>query len=83
MTEFAHEINCRGVVEVVTDYIEEALSLQEMQVVDRHLEGCEGCRRYLDQMRLTVQALGELRDEDVPPEMRERLLGAFREIKRR
>jgi predicted anti-sigma-YlaC factor YlaD len=82
MTDFATELNCRGVVEVVTDYLEGTLSPMLAQTVERHLESCEGCRRYVEQMRITVRTVGRLRDEDVPHEIREWLLEAFRELTR-
>ena len=83
MADFTTEINCRGIVEVVTDYLEGALSAAEEEVVERHLVSCDGCRRYLDQMRITIATLGRLSERDVPSEMRERLLGAFRELRQR
>ena len=82
MAEARTEIDCRGIVEVVTDYLEGALTSADERVVDRHLDTCEGCRRYLAQMRATIGALGRLREDDVPDEMRERLLAAFRELTR-
>jgi anti-sigma factor RsiW len=83
MADFGHKINCRGIVEVVTDYLEDALSPAEVEVIDRHLAVCEGCRRYLAQMRITIATLGGLGDDDVPLELRTRLLDAFRELNAR
>jgi predicted anti-sigma-YlaC factor YlaD len=80
MGDLKADINCRGVVEIVTDYLEGAMSPGDVQIVDRHLATCDGCRRYLDQMRSTIATLGRLRDDDVPEEMRESLIAAFREI---
>jgi anti-sigma factor RsiW len=83
MADLSTEINCRGLVEVVTDYIEGALTPAQAAVVERHLETCEGCRRYLAQMRVTIATLGRLREDDVPDEMRQRLRAAFRELTKR
>jgi anti-sigma factor RsiW len=83
MGDLQADINCRGVVEIVTDYLEGALTPGDTEIVDRHLATCEGCRRYLAQMRTTIATLGQLRDEDVPGEMRESLIAAFREIRPR
>jgi anti-sigma factor RsiW len=83
MTDFASELNCRGVVEIATDYLEGTLSPALAEAVERHLEACEGCRRYVEQMRITVRTVGRLRDEDLPFEIRERLLAAFRELTHR
>jgi predicted anti-sigma-YlaC factor YlaD len=83
MADPANWLECRDVVEVVTDYLEGALSVSDALLIDRHLAGCEGCRRYLQQMRITLDALGRLGEDDVPVEMRQRLLAAFREVTRR
>jgi predicted anti-sigma-YlaC factor YlaD len=82
MTDARNWLECRGVVEVVTDYLEGALSLSDTMLIDSHLESCEGCRRYLLQMRMTIDTVGRLGEDDVPAEMRERLLAAFREVRR-
>ena len=43
-----------------------------------HLAVCDGCADYLDQMRLTVLALGELPADRLPDSARDALLRAFR-----
>jgi len=83
MGDLQADINCRGVVEIVTDYLEGALAPDDIQIVDRHLATCDGCRRYLAQMRTTIATLGRLREDDVPDEMRKSLIAAFREIRPR
>lgn len=75
----AAEMTCRELVELVTDYLEERLSPAERARFDAHLEICEGCRAYLDQMRATVRALGRLPEDTLPPELEERLMRAFRD----
>jgi len=82
MADPINEINCRSLVELVSDYLDETLAPADVEVFEHHLEGCEGCRRYLHQMRTTIRTVGRLREEDVPAEMRERLLGVFRALKR-
>jgi anti-sigma factor RsiW len=72
-------ISCRELVELVTDYIEGRLATRDRRRVDRHLAGCDGCTRYLDQVRTTIRLTGELRDEDLAPELRRRLLAALRD----
>jgi anti-sigma factor RsiW len=72
------ELTCRELVELVTDYLEDALPDHERMRFEDHLTGCTGCRRYLDQMRLTVRAAGHLREDDLSPAARDDLLTAFR-----
>jgi anti-sigma factor RsiW len=75
------DIPCRQIVELITDYLEGALASDEMLVVERHLAMCQGCTAYLEQMRLTIRATGAL-DDDVPPEVMEPLVAAFRNLRR-
>jgi anti-sigma factor RsiW len=82
MTESAEHITCQEVVELVTDYVEGALPTDETALFEQHLNFCDGCVWYVEQMRMTVAAVGRIREEEVPAETRERLLTAFREWKR-
>ncbi len=82
MAESHEHITCSEVVELVTDYFERALPPDEAALFEQHLNFCDGCETYVDQMRATVETVGRVREEDVPPETRERLLTAFRDWKR-
>ena len=73
------ELACDEVVELVTDYLEGALSPGETALFEEHVSDCEGCERYLEQMRTTIATVGRIGEADVPPAMRERLLAAFRD----
>jgi predicted anti-sigma-YlaC factor YlaD len=76
------EITCHELVELVTEYLEEAMAPSDRARLDLHLTGCLSCRRYLDQMRKTISAVGEIPEETVTPEAREDLLEVFRAWKR-
>ena len=82
MTESTEHITCQEVVELVTEYFERALSPDEAALFEQHLNFCEGCDWYVDQMRTTVEAAGKLEEEELAPEFRDRLMTAFREWKR-
>jgi anti-sigma factor (TIGR02949 family) len=75
-------VSCQEVVELVTDYLERALPEADAAVFEQHLNFCDGCVWYVDQVRKTVAAVGELSAEDVPEEMKARLMTAFRDWKR-
>lgn len=72
------ELTCKEVVEIVTDYLEGALSTEERARFERHLAGCDGCGNYLQQMRETIRLTGMLTQEQIPSAQRERLREAFR-----
>ena len=78
----AEHITCQEVVELVTDYLERALPADETSLFEQHIDFCDGCKVYVEQMRTTVATVGRVTEEDVPPETRERLVTAFREWKR-
>jgi len=63
------EIPCQEVVELVTDYLEGALSRRDRRRFEHHLAGCPHCTAYLQQMRETLRLTGELVPEDLSPEM--------------
>ena len=74
----ADELACDEAVEIITDYLEGAMSKRDAKRLERHAETCPGCTEYLEQMRTIAASLGGLTDESLSPEMRDRLLAAFR-----
>lgn len=78
----AEELSCQELVELITAYLEHALAPSERARFEAHLRGCDGCRNYLGQMRLTIATLGTLPPQTIPPTVRGRLLDAFRDWKR-
>ena len=78
----AEHVSCQEVVELVTDYLEQALPPEEASLFEQHINFCDGCEWYLDEMRATIATVGRVREEDVPAETRDRLMAAFREWRR-
>jgi anti-sigma factor RsiW len=76
-----NDLTCQELVELVTDYLEGALSASERARFERHISGCPHCTTYLEQMRITIRTLGRLPEEMVPPVARDALLSAFRDWK--
>jgi predicted anti-sigma-YlaC factor YlaD len=72
------ELTCREMVELVSDYLEEALPDHDRALFEQHLVLCDGCTAYLDQMRRTVALIGRLRDHVIDRPTRDRLLQTFR-----
>lgn len=81
MTNPPAELTCQELVELVTDYLEQALPPEEQARFEAHLAGCRGCRTYVEQMRQTIAVVGTLTEETIPPPAREDLLTAFRHWK--
>jgi len=78
----AEHVTCQEVVELVSDYLDQALAPEEASLFEQHVNFCDGCDWYLDQMRSTVATVGRITEADVPPQTRDKLLAAFREWKR-
>ena len=71
------ELTCQELVEIVTEYLEGALALGERSRFERHLVYCPGCVYYLEQMRKTIELVGELTEDSIPPEVEEGFLQVF------
>ena len=72
-------MNCDEFVELVTGYLDGSLDPATERRFVEHLAECDGCDRYLDQIRATINALGHLPAARLAPEARDRLLSAFRD----
>jgi predicted anti-sigma-YlaC factor YlaD len=60
-------MDCRELVELVTDYLEGALPGAHADEVEAHLRECVDCLRYLGQIQLTARLLNRLSAENVVP----------------
>ena len=78
MNEQVEQLSCQELVELVTDYFEGALSEEERLRFDDHIGRCDGCKVYLEQMRVTVSLLGHLPQTALSPDAEAELLAAFR-----
>jgi len=76
------DLTCHELVELATDYLEDALTRVERARLEAHLDVCPGCREYLAQMRQTIGVLRGLPADSVDLQMRDRLLDVFREWRR-
>lgn len=68
-----HRHTCRGVVDLLCDYLEEDLHPDEKQELDSHMADCPPCLTFLKTYRKTSEMCKSLRPEDIPPELKERL----------
>jgi anti-sigma factor RsiW len=77
---------CADLVELMTAYLDGALSEEQRREFEEHLAGCDGCQAALSQWRTVSDLAGRLRPEDVAdldPYVRDRLLSTLRVIRRR
>jgi anti-sigma factor RsiW len=76
-------LSCQELVELVTDYLEGDLDERDLRAFERHLEHCDGCSEYVEQLRATISLTGTLTLDDLSTEAESRLLQAFRDWRRR
>ena len=81
MAEHEH-ISCQEVVELVNDYLAGGLEPETTSLFEQHVNFCDACDLYSDQMPTKIYTVGRVTEEEVPPEMRDKLMNAFREWKR-
>jgi anti-sigma factor RsiW len=72
-------VTCRQVVQLLTDYLDGALSAADRARVDEHLAGCDACTAFIAQLRTMGRVTAELAAEDVPAPLKADLMRAFRD----
>lgn len=72
-------LRCRDVVELLTEYLEGGLDPATAATLEAHLADCRPCTAFLNTYRGAVQTTRRLREEDLPPELRRRLLTFLRQ----
>ena len=75
------QLSCQELVELVTDYLEDALAPAERASFEHHIDGCKGCHEYVRQLRQTIELTGSLTPADISSEAEAALLAAFRDWK--
>jgi anti-sigma factor RsiW len=75
------ELTCQELVELVTDYLDDALDPADRARFDAHVASCPGCDAHLAQMRATLAVVRATAELEARPEV-SGLLEAFRGFKR-
>lgn len=78
MNTDVEQLSCRELVELVTNYLEGALSEEDRLRFDEHIGTCRGCRAYVEQMRETIVVVGRLSEDSLSPNAERELIEAFR-----
>jgi anti-sigma factor RsiW len=63
VTQAAKQPTYKQLVELVADYLDDALSPQVRARFEEHLTGCDGCTTYLKQTQQIIAELGDLSTE--------------------
>ena len=82
LREFEHGYTCREVVDLAAEYVEGAMAPRDATLFELHLNFCDGCYTFVDQVRAAAALAGRLAEEQVPEETRLKLVEAFRDWRR-
>lgn len=74
-------LTCQELVELITDYLEDAMPVEVRSRFESHISACHGCEGYLEQVRQTVRLSGALGEHTLDTTVRDKLLTAFRDWK--
>lgn len=80
-SEGKDEMPCPRLVELLTEYIEQALNEDEQTRFEAHLSRCPGCVVFVDQMRETIRTLGRVKPQPVSPAVKARLIEIYRDLR--
>ena len=72
------DLVCQRAVELVTDYLDGALSRRDRRRFESHLRACPNCRAYLEQIQMTIRLTGSVESEDLTPEAQDDLKELYR-----
>ena len=64
------DLVCQEAIELLTEYLEGALSRRQRRRLRTHLEACPNCSAYLEQIRVTIRLSGSIEPEDLSPKRR-------------
>jgi anti-sigma factor (TIGR02949 family) len=80
------DLQCKELADSLTEYLDGELDEGRRRDIERHLEGCPGCRVALDQFQTVIRLTGRLTAADVAridALARERLMATLRVTRRR
>ena len=76
-----HELSCKELVDLVTDYMDETIPDEARAKFEQHLSECGYCNAYVQQMHLTVKLTNTLSEPESPKPAPDELLNIFRKWK--
>lgn len=75
-------LTCQEMVELVTEYLENALPPRDRDRFEEHLMTCPSCQAHLTQVQETIRIMGSVSEEVLSERAERDLLEAFRGWKR-
>ena len=72
------DLECQQAVELVTDYLEGALSRWQRRRFEAHIRACPNCSAYLEQIQAVIATSGWITPDDLSPQARADLTALYR-----
>jgi anti-sigma factor RsiW len=72
------DLQCQQAVELVTDYLEGALSRRQRRRFETHIRACPNCSAYLEQIQAVISTSGAITPDDLSPQARDDLTALYR-----
>jgi anti-sigma factor RsiW len=66
-------LNCKGLIQELTDYLDEALDASARAELEQHLGKCKKCRIVVDTTRKTIDIFCNADPAPLPVDVRSRL----------
>jgi hypothetical protein len=73
---------CAEVVELASEYLEGAMTAEQSMRFELHLNLCDGCSAFLEQVRTTAALASSLEVKEISDDLKAKLLAAFRDWER-
>ena len=77
------EKTCKQIADLMADYLSDKLRPTVKQEFAKHLSICPDCVNFVNSYKKTVQSMATLRAEEIPPQVRDNILGFLRKKLRR
>jgi anti-sigma factor RsiW len=72
------ELTCQELVELVTEYLDDALAPPTRQAFEAHLAECTGCQYYVHQIEQTIRVIGRPLAQTLSEAEQQAMLKLFR-----
>ena len=72
------DLECQQAVELVTDYLDGALSRRQRRRFETHIGACPNCSAYLEQIQAVIATSGSITPDDLTPQARDDLSALYR-----
>ena len=79
MTKAPSKCRCRDIVGLLADYLDGSLDPATARRLQTHLEGCAPCVAFVNTYKGTVKAARQLKETDIPSELKDRLVSFLRQ----